>query len=213
MIRILAHRGMWNDNIERNSPQALRRALESGFGFESDVRDYAGHIVISHNIANENCQNVEEVFEWLQEFKDKYCFAINVKADGLKDFLTELFVKYNVSNYFLFDMSVPQMIEFKEANLKFFTRQSEVEEKPCMYNDAKGVWIDGFWGTEWITEELIKNHILQEKEVCVVSPELHGRDNYREFWQRIKEFDLDHDKVMLCTDYPDEAREFFKNEK
>lgn len=211
-MQILAHRGYWNKDIESNSPLAIRMAMEKGYGFETDVRDYKGHVVISHNIANESCQNVGEVFAWMKEFNDKYCFAINIKADGLKDILGELIRANNISNYFLFDMSIPQMVEFKQMGLRFFTRQSEVEIEPCMYEDAAGVWIDGFWGTDWITEELLKNHIKNGKEVCLVSPELHLKD-YMSFWIKLKKWNLDNSKVILCTDYPDEAREFFYEKK
>ena len=152
-MRILAHRGYWNENIERNSPKALRMALEMGYGFESDVRDCAERMVISHNMATIYSQDAEEVFRWLHEFDDQYVFAINIKADGLKDILQSFISTYHISNYFLFDMSVPQMVEFRDEKLRFFTRQSEVEPNPCMYEDAAGVWIDGFWSIDWIKEE------------------------------------------------------------
>lgn len=207
-MQILAHRGYWNKEIERNSPEALYTALEKGYGFESDVRDYAGRMVISHNIADASSLDAEEVFKWLHEFGDQYCFAINIKADGLKDILKDYFDKYSVTNYFLFDMSVPQMVEFRDMGLRYFTRQSEVEPKPCMYEDAAGVWIDGFWGTDWITEGLLRNHISNGKEVCLVSPDLHG-NSYREFWTELRKWDVDGTKIILCTDHPDEAKEFF----
>ncbi len=208
-MKILAHRGYWNTAIEKNSGLALRTALEKSYGFESDVRDYNGHLVISHNIANKDSFEAEQVFKWLFEFRDNFCFAINIKADGLKDILNDYIKKYNLTNYFLFDMSVPQMVEFNEMGMRFFTRQSEVEVIPCMYEQAAGIWIDGFFGTEWITETLLQNHIENDKEICLVSPELHGRTDYREFWEKIKEYNLDFDKILICTDVPDEAKEFF----
>jgi hypothetical protein len=207
-MRILAHRGYWNDEIKGNSPEALRLSLEKGYGFESDVRDYQKKLVISHNIADASCQDAEEVFKWLQAYNDQYCFAINIKADGLKNILKEFLKKYAVSNYFLFDMSVPQMVEFREMGLRFFSRQSEVEPIPCMYDDAAGIWIDGFWTTDWITEKLLNAHIANGKEVCLVSPDLHGNP-YREFWELLRSWDVDDRKIMLCTDHPDEAKEVF----
>ena len=208
-MNILAHRGYWNVDIERNSLTALRTALEKGFGFESDVRDYNGKLVISHNIADDSSPDAENVFRWLAENDDRYCFAINIKADGLKDLLMEYITRYRITNYFLFDMSVPQMVEFDEMGLRYFTRQSEVEPVPCMYDRAAGVWIDGFWGTSWITEEMLKRHIENGKEVCIVSSDLHGRTNYQDYWKQLKKYRIDFTKVMLCTDHPDEARAFF----
>ena len=210
-MKILAHRGYWQEQNERNTPVALRRALDSGFGFESDIRDYMGELVISHNIADGTCQKAEEVFRWLTEFRDQFCFAINIKADGLKDLLDGLLKKYSVANYFTFDMSVPQMVEYAEMGLTFFTRQSEIEPEPVLYKNAAGVWIDGFWGTDWITEDRLQGHIAQGKKVCLVSPELHQREHLN-FWGRLKSFNMDWDQVLLCTDRPDEAAEYFKTE-
>lgn len=209
---ILAHRGYWNNMIERNSPRAIRMALEKGYGFESDVRDFNGELVISHNMADDSSPSAEEIFQWLAEKDDRYCFAINIKADGLKDLLMEYITRYQITNYFIFDMSIPQMIEFDEMGLRYFTRQSEVEPVPCMYDRAAGVWIDGFWGMSWITEELLKGHIENGKEVCIVSPDLHGRTNYQSYWKQLKNYRIDFSKVMLCTDHPDEARAFFRED-
>lgn len=210
-MQILAHRGYCNSDIPANSPKAIKTALENGYGFESDVRDYMGNMVISHNIADDSCQNAEEIFQWLAEYDDKYCFAINIKADGLKDILKEYLRKYNIKNYFLFDMSVPQMVEFAEMGLWFYTRQSEYETCPVMYEQAAGVWVDGFKRIDWITEELLRKHILCGKQVCIVSPDLHGKSDYQLFWNDLKNWNLDFSNVLLCTDHPDKAREFFKN--
>ena len=210
-MQILAHRGYWNSNIPSNSPLALRTALEKGYGFESDVRDYMGRMVISHNIADASCQDAEEVFKLLSEYGDMYCFAINIKADGLKGILRGYFEKYNIKNYFLFDMSVPQMVEFAEMGLRFFTRRSEYETEPVMYEHAAGVWIDGFKRIDWITEELLQKYISDGKEVCLVSPDLHGKIDYKLFWNKLRGWNIDFSKALLCTDHPDEAREFFKD--
>lgn len=209
-MKILAHRGCWNAEVKSNSPQAIRSALEHGFGFESDLRDYCGELVISHNIANASCQKAEEVLQWLEEFNDQRCFAINIKADGMKELLAEGLKHHRISNYFTFDMSVPQLVEFHQLGLIYFVRQSEVEPIPVMYEDAAGIWIDGFWSDDWITHELLENHIAHGKTVCIVSPELHKRPHLG-FWARLLHFDTDFDKVMLCTDFPFEAANAFKD--
>lgn len=207
-MKILAHRGYWDDTVKNNSYEALIKALDNGFGFESDIRDYCGKIVISHDIANEENYLAEAIFDKLSKYDDKYCFAINIKADGLKDLLEDLLNKYNITNYFTFDMSVPQMIEYSEKGLKYFTRQSEYEEELVLYEKADGVWVDAFIEESWITEELLNNHLKNGKKVCIVSPDLHKRE-YLDFWNKLKSYKIDFDDIILCTDFPLEARKFF----
>ncbi len=209
-MQILAHRGCWGNRVPRNSEKALRQALESGFGFESDVRDYQGRMVISHNIADETSPKAEQIFSWLHDFGDRYTFAVNIKADGLKEILRDYVQKYEIARYFLFDMSVPQMVEFADMGLRFFTRRSEVEPTPVMLDKAAGVWIDGFWSTEWITEAVLAGYLDDGKEVCLVSPDLHGKTDYSIFWDRLRGMDLDMSHMLLCTDHPLEARKFFE---
>ena len=110
-------------------------------------------------------------------------------------------------------MSVPQMLEFRELGLKFFTRQSEVEINPVMYENASGIWLDGFWSNDWITKDLLDFHIGNGKTVCIVSPDLHGRENFWEFWDRLMQYRLNMERIILCTDFPDAAKEFFHETK
>lgn len=205
---ILSHRGYWNHSVPSNSIEAIYTSLENGFGFESDMRDYRGNLVISHNIADESSPPAESVFQYLNKFHDQYCFAINIKADGLKDQLIELLKKYQITNYFTFDMSVPQMIEYREMGITYFTRQSEYERLPVLYENSAGVWVDAFEDNSWITEKLLAEHIANGKKICLVSPDLHHKDHMY-FWNRLKKYSLDFSKIMLCTDMPKQAKDFF----
>ena len=211
LMELLAHRGYWSNGIPGNSPEALKRALECGYGIESDVRDYDGTLVISHYVAEKGCQPTEEVFRWLAEHQDKRCFAINIKADGLGELLLDQLKSDRITNYFTFDMSVPQMIEYRDLGITYFTRQSEVEPEPILYQEAAGVWVDGFFGESWIIPALLQKHIDCGKRVCVISPELHGRA-YLDFWDRLKAFPIDFSKLLLCTDHPDEAGRIFEGQ-
>lgn len=211
-MQILSHRGYWNKkkDTKKNSIAAIRASLESGFGFESDLRDYRGRLVISHDMADENAPLAESVMELLKSYKDSRCFAINIKADGLAEELLQLIESYQVTNYFTFDMSLPQMLCYKKAGVAFYSRQSEYEPEPLLYPECKGVWIDAFMNESWITKELILRYIEDGKRVCLVSPELHGR-NHKEFWQKLKRYGFgQEERVSLCTDMPGQAEIFFK---
>lgn len=213
-MKILSHRGAWKQPEERNSYCALKKSLELGYGFEADIRDYCGKLVISHNPANEHCIPAEDIFKLLHQYDDNYLFAINIKADGLKNLLLSMLDKYHLNNYFCFDMSVPQMIEYAEADINFFTRQSEYEkDSPILLEKSMGVWVDAFENESWITDSLLKSYMNRGKDVCIVSPELHQR-SHMELWKRLKNGNIDTNKFILCTDIPEEANLFFggKNE-
>ena len=212
-MKILCHRGAWSFEVEKNSMSALKKALSLGYGFESDLRDYRGELVISHDIADENSPLAEEVFKVLSTPPlvevDAY-FAINIKADGLVVGLKSLIEKYSIKNYFVFDMSLPQMLSYRAAGLIFFTRQSEFEKIPLLYEDSAGIWLDSFISDDWINADLIQKHFNAGKKVCVVSPELHGRSPY-ELWAKLKL--IDNPNLFLCTDLLTKAEEFFGGEK
>ena len=84
-MEILAHRGYWKIESEKNTLQAFQRAFESGYGIETDVRDYMGKLVISHNVADEKCPLFEDVLKLYNKTKCKEYLAINIKADGLQE--------------------------------------------------------------------------------------------------------------------------------
>ena len=209
-MKILAHRGYWKKRDEKNSVKSLREALSNGFGFESDVRDFCGKLVISHNPADSGCCELEFIMEELEKYNNDYCFAINIKSDGLKDLLITQLQMHKISNYFTFDMSVPQMIEYIQRGITVFTRQSEYERIPVFYEESAGVWVDSFNEFDWMTESLIDEHIQNGKTVCIVSPELHQKP-YMRLWEALANMKINFDKLYLCTDMPDNAKKFFKD--
>ncbi len=206
---ILSHRGYWNDVFEKNTAKAFERSFSLGFGTETDIRDYKGELVISHDIASENAIRLIDFFEIYKDHGNKLQLALNIKADGLQAKLNELIEKYKISNYFVFDMSVPDGLNYLLHKMNCFTRQSEYEREPSFYNNANGIWLDEF-NEHWINKGIILKHIKFNKNICIVSPELHKRE-YKYEWQHYKEIEKEvgGNKIMLCTDRPEEAREFF----
>ena len=55
-MKIIAHRGFWKKPEKQNTLGAFYAAIKKGFGIETDVRDYKGKLVISHNVPNEKKQ-------------------------------------------------------------------------------------------------------------------------------------------------------------
>ena len=209
-IIIISHRGYWLHKKEENSLKAFQRSLSLGFGIEIDVRDYAGDLVISHDIAVDNSLKLSNLLDFYLTCKDQPILAFNIKSDGLQDKLKNQLENFNIKNYFIFDPSVPDAIQYIKQGINTFTRQSEYEAAPAFYDLANGVWLDEFY-SDWIDEKILNFHHNNAKKICIVSPELHGRDHNLS-WKKlrkilIKNLDI---KIAICTDYPSEAKEFFK---
>lgn len=208
---ILSHRGYWKRDEEKNTPIAFRRSFSFGFGTELDVRDYCGRLVISHDIPDSVSMEFRSLLEVYCEFNKGLFLAINIKADGLQKLLLDLLNEYQIENYFVFDMAVPDALAYLNLQMKAFTRESEFETDPSFYEQADGVWMDEF-RTRWITPQRIKHHLDNGKKICIVSPELHQMDHLVR-WKDCKAMskNLDKGELMLCTDSPEEARRYFND--
>jgi len=208
-MEIISHRGVWGSTEEQNTLSAFERSLDMNFGIETDIRDYGSKIVISHNMPKMNCLRLEDLLDLYKKCQSNTKLALNIKSDGLQSELKKLLHEYHVSNYFTFDMSVPDALGHIKENINSFTRQSEYEKQPAYYDNACGVWLDEFI-YHWITIDTITSHDKNGKSICIVSPELHHRSHTAE-WKdylmlRSKSFSS---KIMLCTDYPQEAKRYF----
>ncbi len=193
---------------EKNSFESFKRAFDAGHGLETDVRDYAGDLVIAHDPATASAQRMEALFELYSKSNHQLPLALNIKADGLSGRLKSLLQRHDIKNYFCFDMSVPETLNYRRAGLRFFTRESEYEPAPVLYSEAAGVWMDMFQ-SDWITPAAVAMHLEAGKQVALVSPELHKREHLP-FWISLRDSPVaKNPQLFLCTDFPDAAREFF----
>lgn len=210
-MNIIAHRGYWKENSEKNSKIAFERALEMGFGIETDFRDFDSNIVISHDVPDESCMKLSDFVELVESINSNVTIAINVKSDGLQSIFSENRQLENI-NHFFFDMSVPDCLGYKICNLPYYTRYSDLEPTPSLYEFSEGVWLDRFY-SNILDLNMLEEFILSGKKVTLVSPELHGFE-YLEYWKSLKHFlenkiGLLDDSIALCTDFPLAAKEYF----
>lgn len=214
-IELLAHRGLWRDRREGNSRAALQAALEAGYGLETDIRDRGEQLMVAHDPADERAWPLRDLLGIYAELRSTACLALNIKSDGLAPQLAALLEAHAIENYFVFDMSVPDMLHYARAGLRFFTRHSEYEPRPALYDQAAGVWLDAFHHT-WFTRETIAGHVRAGKDVCVVSPELHSRQA-DEVWRMLAGCPdrglsgSGSPRLMLCTDRAPAAEGMFQN--
>ncbi len=207
-MKILSHRGYWKSIEEKNTERAFDRSFSLGFGTETDIRDLAGELVVSHDMPQSGALPAKKMLEIHQGNDSALPLALNIKSDGLQLPLIILIEKYEVEHYFLFDMSIPDALISLKHGLKCFTRQSEYEPDPAFYSQAEGVWLDGFH-EEWWDEELVQKHLDRGKKVCMVSPDLHRRPHLP-FWEKLASWDArSSSALMICTDLPEAAKELF----
>ena len=209
--KILAHRGFWNQQRKPNSKESLISALKNNYGIETDLRaNEKGQIVISHDPLEPYDEEQIE-FDWLikaqQELSPESVLALNVKEDGLHEKILNT-VK-DLGEYFLFDMSIPDLVGAKKYNLISFARSSEFEDPIMVKTLSDGVWIDSFNGKMNI-RQLIEKYSAEYNRFAIVSPELHKKEK-DQCWHELKHLQQDFKQmdIMICTDFPDEAERFF----
>ncbi|MDR1826515.1 MAG: hypothetical protein LBQ49_02375 [Rickettsiales bacterium] len=206
---ILSHRGYWKELDERNKGKAFERSFDLGFGTETDLRDIAGKIVISHDMPSGDEITFEEVLKIMDG--RNLPLALNIKADGLCDKILELLAKYGHTNYFTFDMSIPDMVVQMKRAARVFTGLSDILPTPVLLDKAAGVWLDCF-NSDWWGADVVDGLLDGGKSVCIVSADLHKRETGGQ-WETIKKCKgMGSDELLLCTDYPEKAKEFFYGE-
>lgn len=208
-MKIISHRGFWKSPDEKNTLFAFEKSINNSYGFEFDIRDQNGELVISHDIPITNCLKLNEVLSLVSKEKDfeQLPLALNIKSDGLALKLKNILDNFNGIDAFVFDMSIPDMKSFIDYEIPFFTRISDIEKIPIWIDKASGIWVDAFYN-DWLNDDEIKQLLKFDKNLCIVSPELHKRD-YAKTWELLKNF-KENDKIILCTDFPDKASEYFK---
>ncbi len=207
-MNIIAHRGYWIYPHEQNKLIAFQRAVNYGFGIETDFRDYQGRLVISHDIPVSNFEETSDFISAYSPVSLNLPLAINIKSDGLHSLICEFINKSGLLNSFVFDMAIPDMKKYLNMNVSTFTRLSEYEQVPLFLDECKGIWLDSF-NSQWFEIGLLKSIMQKKKELVLVSPELHNR-NHQELWNFIKKHELHKSHLIsLCTDFPKQARDFF----
>lgn len=219
MITVISHRGYWKDPSEKNLPVAFNRSFALGFGTETDLRDTPRggkpQIVISHDMPAGDELSLNALFDMVADYQGKspdrpLPLALNIKADGQALLLLEVLKSYPGIRYFVFDMAVPDLIQCANVGLRCYTRLSEYEREPSLYDHPSvvGVWLDAFTG-KWYDEELVRRLLKDGKEVALVSPDLHKRmDEFEPYLEWLVQTGLNREpRLTVCTDYPERAVE------
>lgn len=205
-MEILSHRGFWLNTRERNEPVAFERSFDLGIGTETDLRDHNGDVVVSHDMPTGSPLLFADLLRIMNG--RNLTLALNIKADGLSPVIKDVLREFGHTNYFTFDMSVPDLVRQIEDDMIAFTGLSDIQPHAVLEDRCRGVWLDCF-NSDWYETGLIDDIIGRGKRVCVVSADLHQRSTEAQ-WSKIRACEaISSPHLLLCTDKPLEARSFF----
>lgn len=173
-----------------------------GYGVEVDVRSQGEKLIIHHDpfVQGENFET------WLSAYNHG-TLILNVKEEGLEARLVELMVQHGISNYFFLDQSFPFLVKWASlGETRCAVRVSEyesIETVMALAGKIEWVWVDCFsrFPLDAQGAERLKAGGFR---LCLVSPELQGRDAAIEIPQLariLREVNIRADAV--CTKRPD----------
>jgi hypothetical protein len=180
--------------VRQNTLESFIGASNRSFSIETDIRHFNGDAVISHDLSEDS--DLPKL-EMLTNFD--VAFALNIKEDGLQNFFVEKRSWIEATNSFIFDGSIPEMYRYRELGINHALRLSEFEK--TLPWQSGYVWLDSFYEDWWLNDNSTLS-LLEEFQVIVVSPELHGRDP-RFVWDFLAKGQIEgRFGFSICTDSP-----------
>ena len=192
-MKLISHR--------RNTVSELL-ATDSKYGIEVDIRSEGDRLIIHHD----PCVAGESFDEWIDAYRHG-TLILNVKEEGLESRLIALMQSKGISDYFFLDQSFPFLVKWSNAGEhRCAVRVSEfesVETALTLAGKVDWVWVDCFTRFPLGVQDATR---LKDAgfRLCLVSPELQGRDANVEIQQLaslLKKRNIEADAV--CTKHPD----------
>ena len=176
-----------------NTVEKLRN-LGTQFGVELDLRDdLNGRIYLSHDPFEPG----EDFEDYLKEYHHG-TMILNIKSERIEHQVLELLNKYRIAKYFFLDSSFPMiklLSDMGERNIAL--RFSELEGLDTIRNMAGRVWVDCFSRLPITKKEYRELKNLGYK-LCLVSPDLEGRDKEIEIYRnQLKEAGIVFDAICV----------------
>lgn len=148
------------------------------YGVEVDVRSFNNKLILQH----EPFIDGECLSNWIAFYRHNI-LILNVKEEGLESELINLMRLHQIENFFFLDQSFPFLIKWSAlSQRRSAVRLSEYESIETVLNLAgmvDWVWVDCFSKFSLSADQAIR---LKNAgfNICLVSPELHGRSAERE---------------------------------
>lgn len=185
----IAHRINTRAELER-TPAEL--------GVEIDLRDEGGRVILQHD----PFRTGEEFAEWLKSYRHRF-LILNIKSERIEARVLELVKQHGIEDYFLLDCSYPmihQLVSQGESRIAVrFSEWEPVEAALASAGRVRWVWVDCF--TRLPFDDSAYARLRERFQLCVVSPELQGRDSssIADFARSLRRYPCD----AVCTKRPD----------
>jgi hypothetical protein len=180
----------------------MLRETPTIFGVEIDIRSNTDSLILHHDPFQDS-----ELFEDWLNFFNHGTLILNVKEEGLESECLRLMKKYEIHDFFFLDQSFPFLKKTaSQGEKRCAVRVSEYEDISTalsLTDMVEWVWVDCF---SRFPLDKGKSEQLQNAgfKLCIVSPELQGRDGSSEildFRHQIELAGIKGDAV--CTKRPD----------
>ncbi|MCX8956441.1 phosphatidylinositol-specific phospholipase C/glycerophosphodiester phosphodiesterase family protein [Erwinia psidii] len=164
-MNLIAHR--------RNTISELI-STDRKYGVEVDIRSHGQQMIIGHDPFASGA-----LFdEWIDAYQHG-TLILNVKEEGLEARLIALMAEKGIDDYFFLDQSFPFLVKWSNlGESRCAVRVSEfesVETALTLAGKVNWVWVDCF--TQFpLSEEDARRLKDAGFKLCIVSPELQGRD-------------------------------------
>lgn len=146
----------------------------SQYGVEVDIRSQGRDLVIHHDpfVMGESFE------EWFRAYQHG-TLILNVKEEGLEGRLIELMKSRGFEDYFFLDQSFPYLVKWSRAGeRRCAVRVSDyesVETAMTLAGKVDWIWVDCFTHFP-LTHDAAQQLQAAGFKLCLVSPELQGRD-------------------------------------
>lgn len=149
-------------------------ATDPKYGVEVDIRSEGTRLIIHHD----PFVTGESFDEWIDKYRHG-TLILNVKEEGLEARLISLMESKGIDDYFFLDQSFPFLVKWSKAGVhKCAVRVSEFESVDTaltLAGKVDWIWVDCF-NYFPVTEQDAQKLKSAGFKLCLVSPELQGRD-------------------------------------
>lgn len=188
--------------MHRRNTLAELEATPANYGIEVDIRSQGERLIIHHDAFVEG----NAFDEWLDAYRHG-TLILNVKEEGLEARIIAMMKERGLTDYFFLDQSFPFLIKWSKAGEhRCAVRVSEFESIDTaltLAGKVDWVWVDCFTRFP-LTGQDARRLQAAGFRLCLVSPELQGRDAQKEIPELqalLAELEIAADAV--CTKRPD----------